>query len=132
MRLSWVSSGAALDWKASKRVAFQGLDLGQGHRARVAMDTVDDELVMQVGAGRQAGGAHRADGLALLHFLALLHHPLGEVQVLGLDAAGMLDEHVVAIGCRIDRSGLPCRLPRRRPAFRAAHNNRCRCAAGCA
>jgi len=59
---------------------------------------VDDKFVVQVGPGCQPGGAHVANGLALIYLLALLYRTVCEVQILGYDAVGMFDKDMVAIG----------------------------------
>jgi len=65
------------------------------------VDAVDNEFVMQMRAGGQAGGTDVTDGLSLLHTLAFFHCAFGEVQVFRLDAVGVLDEHVVSVGAGI-------------------------------
>ena len=67
----------------------------------IAVYAVQNELVVQVRAGGEAGGADGADGLALFYFLAFFDRALGEVQVLGDNAVGVFDEYVVAIGAGI-------------------------------
>jgi len=63
-----VGLGAALEILAVLLV--DGLGLGQLHRARIAMRAIHSEFVVQVGAGRNPGGAHIADDLALTHPVA--------------------------------------------------------------
>ena len=47
--------------------------LGQSYREWISMDTVYAELIVQMGAGRQAGATNIADDLPLLDLLALAH-----------------------------------------------------------
>src|SRR6202049_783497 len=66
---------------------------------RIDEAAVDQDLVVNVGAGRHAGRSDEADHLALPHLLAGLH-ALGEgrhVAVSGLIAVGVLQADVIAV-----------------------------------
>ena len=52
---------------------------------------------MEVGPLHVAGGAHSADGLALLNQLPLAHRPGGHVGVEGGGAVPVVDDHEVAV-----------------------------------
>src|SRR4051794_12677079 len=58
--------------KASEDRAFEHAAARQADAHRIDKAAVDDDLVVHVRAGREAGRADEADHLALAHFLARL------------------------------------------------------------
>ena len=67
---------------------------------------------MQVGSGHASRTADRAHQVAPAHFLAGLDVELGEVRVIGLHAAAMIDDHeaaISAVGCGVYYDAVRCR-----------------------
>ena len=61
------------------------------------MVAVLDDFVVQVGAGREAGGTDFTDDLFLLYELALANHDLAQVRVAGAVAIGVDDFDQLAV-----------------------------------
>ncbi len=65
--------------------------------ARIDRFTGNPHFIMQVRAGRTAGGADIADQIALVHGVAGMDRETGKVAIAGLQFAAMFDLDVVAV-----------------------------------
>ena len=61
------------------------------------MHTIKQKLVVQMWRLRQARRTHETNDLTLFNSLTFFHGSVGEMQVLGDDAVGVLDKYVVTI-----------------------------------
>ena len=88
MIIGWVSDDCTPE--------FRDLLGEEGHR--VGQTAVHPDLVMQVGAGRSAGGADIADHVAALDVLIADDAEARKMAVLGDDAEAVVERHHVAVG----------------------------------
>ena len=113
--------------RASRRAQLPSRDARAQEFLRIDRLAVDARLVMQMRAGRAAGRADLADGLADPHRLADLDVDLRQVAVAGGEAVAVVDLDHLAVAAFPAGDASRCRWRWRAPDRRCRRANRCRC-----